>query len=198
MGCQAVLNCLSFMCHDKNTLESAYYGNPTVSDVANTIVKSIHNVFLIAPDVSTSIFKLFIVSDIITLTNLKKFTIYSNNEDIAIYSSKLIRIHNHRLGSTRDAEQNLSEILAQLGPQRVSSIDVFNLGDTTFWHALGDFVFAIPRALRSHDYPMSHNYYTNNNICIDIGRVIFRNGYERGNIHERRIEGNIYYAGRIA
>lgn len=203
MGCQAVLNCLSFMCHDKSTLESTYYGDPRTSAISNTIVGSIHNVFLIAPDVSTSIFKLFIVSDIRTLTNLRKFTIYSNNEDIAIYSSKFIRVHDHRLGSTSDAEQNLSDILAQLGTQDsmrlcVSNIDVFNLGDTTALHALGDFIFVIPRALRSHDYPMSHNYYTNDNICRDIGRVIFRNGQGRDNIDERQIIDNVYYAGRIA
>ena len=51
-----------------------------------------------APDVNVSIFELFVVSDMARLNNLMQFIIYSNNEDIAIYSSEIIRVHNHRLG----------------------------------------------------------------------------------------------------
>lgn len=200
MGCQAVVNSLSFMCHDNSTLSSTYYNSNSNTIISDAIVGNIRNVFLIAPDVNVGIFKLFVISNMSKLVHLNKFTIYSNDEDIAIFSSELIRVHNHRLGKSSDSINCLNEILSKLGALQyirdcVDKVDVLNLGTSTWWHAFEDVVFAVPRSLASRDFPFSHNYYTNNSICRDIGQVVF--GGARNNVQHGMIYNNVYKAGRI-
>lgn len=200
MGCQAVVNCVSFICHDNSTLTSAYYNSRSNTEVSDTVVGNIRNVFLIAPDVNIGLFRLLVVSGMAKLARLNKFTIYSNDEDIAIYSSELIRVHNHRLGKSSDSVNSLNEILSDLGRLKyirdcVDKVDVLNLGTSTWRHALEDVVFAVPRSLASKDYPFSHNYYTNDDVCRDIGRVVF--GGARDNVQHHQITGNLYKAGVI-
>lgn len=190
MGCQAVLNSLSFMCHDNKVLKSQYYGGPYNAAISEGIVQSIINVFLIAPDVNTGIFKLFVVSDMQILTNLKKFVIYANNNDIAIYASKLIRVHNHRLGNPKDTADKLREISEYNIQESINKIDVLDIETRNEWHAIKDVLFALPLALMSSDYPLSHNYYTDDSICNDIRHVIIEQG--RPNVYISNNEaGNI-------
>lgn len=178
MGCLAVLNCLSFMCHDNTTLKCPYHEGP-VPDVyfqkSERIVKSIRNVFLIAPDASTSLFRLFVLSNMPTLTGLDKLVIYCSDNDIAIIISKLIRVHNYRIGSPEDANTVLRDILNELGAENLGYINKIQILNVTGLSAVNDVVAVVPLSLWSSDYPMSHNYYTKDSVCYDIGNVIYGN-----------------------
>lgn len=193
MGCLAVLNSLSFMCHDYKTLSSTYYNGPFENGITESkkIVNKIRNVFMIAPDVSTSIFRHFVIGYMHILENLNKFVIYANNEDVAIYLSKLIRIHNSRLGCTTDAVNILNTILKETTyavnklntilkekyfnqiKNNINKIDILDIIEQTRLDAIGDLLFIFPRSLLKKDYPESHNYYNKDDICDDIKNVIY-------------------------
>ena len=143
----------------------------------------IRNVFMIAPDVSNSIFRHFVIGDMHILGNLNKFVIYANNEDVAIYLSKLIKVHNYRLGNTTYAVNILNTILKETYytqiENNINKIEVLDITEHTRLHAIEDWIFVLPLSLLEEDYPEFHNYYDKDVIKYDIKNVIYNKIFVR-------------------
>lgn len=162
LGGMTIVNYIGQLSHDYLTRKMGEFGHMEDYSSIRNLLQNIKSVILIAPDVNIGIFKEYIRSSCLLLfeTSGTKLVIFANNLDIAILASKyIIRVNDKRLGNADDANEVINSTGIQADQQCIEIVNV-NIRDS--YNPL------------SRYFPISHNYYTNDNVLIHINKTITR------------------------